>query len=180
MAKRLLSFSIDVSDMKRALRTAPRAVRLGIKSAIKKTTMKAFRRTRSKTPTDRGIARGGWRFRFTNRGLTGEIFNDVDHINVLEYGGFPVRAASRVKRRSAGSFKRGNAILGGHKPGPRTQRARDVRGLEPPAERAGKRSHNSNVSKQAPSGMIRITFRDIQPEFARELENEINKEFAKL
>lgn len=135
---------------------------------------------------------------------TVRLVNKVDYINVLEFGGYPVvslkkRSAKKKtkkkrprrksakeldrarkskgtpKRKQGGSQKashtpvgavvRGGARLGGgYPPGPRTQKDG---GGDPPML--------SNVSRQAPKGMVRKQLAAIRPEFLFDLEEAIDK-----
>lgn len=181
MAKKgsFIKLTVDTEVMVGALREAPLAVRMGIARAVERTTAKAYRRIRNRTPVDRGDARSGWKFRFQNNGTRAIISNNVPYITVLEYGGYPVRPKNTA-RRTPGSFVRGRARLSGFRPGPRTMRASGTGvDLIPKAEPRG-RDMNDNVSRGAPLGMLRITFAEIEPEFVDSLEREIDLAFAGL
>jgi len=84
------------------------------------------------------------------------IENTAAYANVAEYGGWPVRAAATAKPPG---FIRGAAMLGGRTPGPRTQRAP-----------GGKPRMTSNVSRQAPKGMVRATFIELEKPYVADLE----------
>ena len=83
----------------------------------------------------------------------------------------PARVIGPVQQRTrtGPGFVRGNAILGGYPPGPRTQVAP-----------GGTPTMVSNVSKQSPSGMVRQTLGDIQPRFIFDLEEAIDDAFNRL
>lgn len=163
MARPLVSVSFS-NTVTPALASAPRRVQEAVATVVQNTSNVAFNRIRSATPRDRGTAAAGWRRRVA--GNTVFIENNVDHINVLEYGGYPVIPAWK-KRRNPGGLKRGNAFLGGGYPaGPRTVRAPS--GDPPMLQR-------SNVSRQAPRGMVRKTLADIQPQYIFDLSEAIDR-----
>ncbi len=182
MAKPLLSITLDTSGLEKVFRDLPGVAVDVTRRTVLNTGKKAFRRIRNRTPVDRGKARGSWRIRPLKGGLVIEIRGGgkrAPHLGVLELGGYPVRARSRVRNIPAGAFIRGKAVLGGRPPGPRTQRPPRVKGLEPPAKPRG-RALNPNVSKQAPRGMLRITFGEIEPEFVADLEEALDEAFDRL
>ena len=161
-----ISFSDDVTP---ALAEAPQRIQQAVQAVVQQTADKAFSRIQNRTPRDSGEAASGWRKR---QEVPGEgsartvIENDVAHINVLEYGSYPVIPASR-KRTKGGGILRGNAYVGGnYKPGPRTIPAP---GGTPEMLRPG------NVSRQAPRGMVRVTLQEIQPEYVFDLEEAIDR-----
>lgn len=175
----LLTIEFDFTGMERSMRILRRGVPKVLKRVIKRTGDKAFRRTRNRTPVSRGKARGSWKRIVLKGGLVVRIQGGgptAPYINVLEFGGYPVRDKTTA-RRTPGSFARGGAVLGGLPPGRRTRRAPRAQGLDPPAEPSG-RPLNSNVSKQAPRGMLRITFKELESEFARDLERALDRLFA--
>lgn len=132
------------------------------------------------------------------------LVNTVAYINVLEFGGYPVvalkkkkakkkKAKKKATRKSAkdlapgkgkkkkakqggsktakpkhtpsGAIIRGAARLGGgYPPGVRTQK-----------DGGGDPSMLSNVSRQAPKGMVRKNLEAIRPEFFFELEEAIDR-----
>ncbi len=105
------------------------------------------------TPSGKGKARSGWRLVRQSSGsnISIAIKNSVKYINVLEYGGYPVRAISRSKAQR-GAIVRGKGYVGGNfDPGPRTQpsSSTDPLMLKP-----------SNVSSEAPKGMVRNTIKN--------------------
>lgn len=147
-----------------ALQRLPRAIQRAVQEAVQDATERAVQIAKFKTPVDSGQAIGGWRTEQTGRGAKakGAFINDVPYINVLEFGGYPVRPA---RYKVTGSpFFRGAAALGGLPPGPRTQRAP-----------GGKPRMRSNVSKQAPRGMVRSTLQEVEPEFLLDLEARVQR-----
>ena len=156
----MLSFEWTDESLVRALDNLPKETQEAVSKVVEDTTGRAFRIIKNRTPIDRGKAHRGWRQKVS--GSTGKITNDVDYINVLEFGGYPVRRASAGA--SPGTLRRGRAVLGGLPPGPRTQRAP---GGEPPMR--------SNVSKQAPRGMVRSTLQEIEAPFLFDLAENIDR-----
>lgn len=154
-----LSFEFTDKNLVKALSSLPKETQIAVSGVVKKTTDRVFRIVKNKTPVDTGRARAGWRKE--SRGAEGRIVNSVPYINVHEFGGYPVTPAARTSR--TGGFRRGRAVLGGAPPRARTRRAP---GGEPPM--------TSNVSRQAPQGMLRKTFNDIQPRFVVDLVDAIN------
>lgn len=166
MAKRdLLSFEWGDESLIKALANMPKEAEAAISRVVRETTNRAFRIARNRTPVDTGQARAAWKQEA--EGSNGRIVNNAPHINVLEFGGYPVTPARRTRRR--GGFRRGRAILGGARPPEKavgtaaTQRAP-----------GGSPEMRDNVSKQAPRGMVRSTLEDIQPRFLADLEDAIN------
>ena len=137
------------------LKGAPKRVNKEIARVVKETTDDAFQKIKFATPRESGEAQAGWKQREEDDGRTGVMENKVDHINVLEFGPYPVTALSRSGVLRSGALIRGKAQLGGFRPGPRTQRAP-----------GGKPTMRSNVSKQAPRGMVRRTLAELRPGFA--------------
>ena len=135
--------------------------------------MLAFQAAKFKTPADRGTAGGAlsrWKVTSEDGGLTGVVTNDAPHINVLEFGSYPVIPLSK-KPRLSGALTRGRAQLGGdYPPGRRTTKARS--GIVPMLS-------PGNVSKQAPFGMIRRTLVEIQPQFIFDLGEAIDRAYQK-
>ncbi|KKN14489.1 hypothetical protein LCGC14_0995600 [marine sediment metagenome] len=155
----ILSFEWSFDSLTPALKNAPRETQAAVAQVIEKTTDRAFRIVKNRTPVNSGNARRGWRKE--SRGTSGRVFNAVDYINVLEFGPYPVTSANRTSR--SGGIRRGGAILGGAPPARRTQRAP-----------GGEPSMRSNVSRQAPQGMVRKTLKDIEPRFVADLTDAIN------
>ncbi|HEU01433.1 hypothetical protein LCGC14_0273400 [marine sediment metagenome] len=158
----MLTFEFVDEGLAEALRDLPQNVAGAIEKTVRDTTARARNIAKFKTPVDSTKAINGWRIRFEENGQRGVFFNEVPYINVLEFGGYPVRRASAGA--SPGTLRRGRAVLGGLPPGPRTQRAP---GGEPPMR--------SNVSKQAPRGMVRFTLQEIEPAFLFDLSENIDQ-----
>lgn len=154
-----------------ALRKLPREVQDAIDKVVEDTSKKLFDRIVTDTPRDRGQG-GGAVSRWT-RTVDGDqalITNDAPHINVLEFGGYPVRATKgRALAVGVGGFQRGNAVLGGLSPGPRTQ-------IAP----GGSPTMVSNVSRQAPQGMVRQNLARITEPFVFDLEEAIDRAFEDI
>lgn len=171
MARRspFLVFAWKSDKLTPALSNLPRGANRVISDVVKQTSKRAYDKIRYRTPVDRGVKGGAfskWRKRIKRGGLEGVIENDAPYINVLEFGGYPVRKARSGTR---GGFRRGKALLGGLPPGPRTQRAP-----------GGEPRMRSNVSRQAPRGMVRITLQEIEPQFLFDLEHALDRYFAGL
>lgn len=147
-----------------------------IGDAVRKVTKqhadRVYKNIKFSTPTDSGKARAGWKKKLSDRGRaarTVAITNDVEYINVLEHGSYPVRAARNVTD-PRGAIRRGAAYLGGHfPPGPRTVRAP---GGQPKMLAPG------NVSRQAPHGMVRKALGDMQEAYVFDLERAIEEALA--
>lgn len=157
VAKGILVFEWGNDTLTAALEALPKEAEAAVVEVVKDTTARATRIVKNKTPVDRGRLRQGWRAEV--KGLTGRFVNTVAQANVAEFGGWPVTALSRSPKLRPGARIRGRAQLGGHKPGPRTTRAP-----------GGTPSMFSNVSRQAPQGMVRITLKEIQPVFFFDLD----------
>jgi len=166
-SKDLLSFSWSDTSLITAMENLPPEAEAAVARVVSDTTDRAYRKAINKTPVDRGDARRGWKREA--RGRNGRIYNNVEYINVLELGGYPVTPASHASR--TGGFRRGKAILGGAPPPDKrdaggrftgTARTQKAPGGEP--------KMRNNVSKQAPKGMVRDTLREIQPRFMADLE----------
>lgn len=155
--REILSFEWGTNTLARALEALPREAKKATERVVSDTTKRAFRIVRNKTPVDRGTLRDAWRLEIS--GVRGRFVNTAPHANVAEFGGWPVTALSRSKRVRPGAIVRGRAQLGGHKPGPRTRRAG-----------GGQPTMRSNVSRQAPRGMVRLTLEEIKPQFLFDLE----------
>lgn len=170
MARRedLLSFSWGDRNLVEALKNLPKEANAAVSRVVTQTTDRAFRIAKNKTPVDSGEARSAWRR--VIHGTEGKIVNNAPHINVLEFGGYPVTPARTATRR--GGFRRGRAILGGAPPprggrsGRGTARTQRAPGGDP--------SMRHNVSKQAPRGMVRSTLEELQPRFLADLDDAIN------
>lgn len=156
----IITCTVDASDALRAFTRLERELPDAVAAGIQETGTLAQGRIRTNTPVDKGRARSSWRRRSLDAGKVVEIFSNVPYINVLEFGGYPVRAASLLSFQPPGSFRRGRAFLGGARPGPRTRRPASVSGLDPTAQPFG-RQINANVSTQAPRGIVRLVLRDI-------------------
>jgi hypothetical protein len=153
-------FSWTTDTLTDALKALPANARKAVRDTIKETTKRAVKIAKFRTPVDTGRAIEAWETKFEDGGLTGVVTNDAPYINVLEFGGYPVRKATA----GAEGFRRGNAILGGRPPGPRTQRAP-----------GGDPEMRSNVSRQAPHGMVRSTLIAIAPQFEFDLNEALDK-----
>ena len=154
-----------------ALRKLPREVQEAIDKVVADTSEKLFNRIVTDTPRDRGQGGGAVsRWTRTVQAAQALIKNDAPHINVLEFGGYPVRAIKgRTLASGVGGFQRGNAVLGGLSPGPRTQ-------IAP----GGSPTMISNVSRQAPQGMVRQNLERITAPFVFDLEEAIDKAFEDI
>ncbi len=156
----LLDFEWTNLDLSDALEELPETARKAIAETIDDTTERAIKIVKFKTPVDSGRAISGWEKSTEDGGLKGVFSNDTPYINVLEFGGYPVRSAASGQ----GGFRRGNAVLGGLPPGPRTQRAP-----------GGDPEMRDNVSKQAPRGMVRATLQEIEPQFVFDLNEALDE-----
>lgn len=161
-----IDFNDQVADV---LKNAPSRVSKAIDRVVKGIAATAFVRIKLATPRDSGFAAGNWQR--TDLGKLSIISNSTPYIGVLEFGGYPVVAigaggAGGIFGGGAGGSKliRGKAALGGFDPGPRTQRAP-----------GGTPKMLSNVSRQAPSGMVRKVLKDIEPEFVFDLEEALDR-----
>ena len=157
----MLTFEFTDKSLIKAVESLPSETQTALAAVVKATTEKATKLIKGKTPVESGKAKAGWKSK--SRGVSGAIFNNVDYINVLELGGYPVRSAKRATRQAVGGFRRGNAILGGLSPGPKTRRAA-----------GGAPAMTSNVSKKAPKGMVRSTLEEIEPQFVIDITDAIN------
>ena len=160
-----LEFEFVDEGLVEALQNLPESTQRAIKDTVRATTLRGQQIVKFKTPVDSGKAINAWKTRFENNGERGVFFNDTPYINVIEFGGYPVRASSAGA--SLGTLRRGNAVLGGLPPGPRTQRAP-----------GGQPQMRSNVSKQAPRGMVRSTLIELEPQFTFDLAEAIEREFV--
>lgn len=155
-----------------AMKKLPKEVQDAVKKVVAETAKTVFDRIKRDTPRDRGTAAKNWKRKTkTNKsGTTSTISNNTPYINVLEYGGYPVVPASRAGGAStSGGIVRGNAVLGVGPPGPRTQRAT-----------GGSPTMRSNVSSQAPAGMVRQNLERIAQRFEFDLEEAIDKAFEDI
>lgn len=159
----LISFEWVSDTLTEAMEAIPQETEAAISQVVETTTDRAFRIVKNRTPVDSGEARRGWRQEM--RGSTGFIVNNVDYINVLEFGPYPVTPASHTQRRG---LRRGRAVLGGAPPPRGRGTARTTRAP------GGQPSMRSNVSKQAPKGMVRITLQEIEPRFVVDIADAIN------
>ena len=181
------------------LKKLPKQVRDAIAGVVNDTGEILLQRIKDDTPRDRGSAGGAsskWRSKKTGRG-TITISNDAPHINVLEFGGYPVvadrkkkaakkkkakkkkkkrpriarapGAKKRTNERTGPGRRRGGARLGGFPPGPRTQVAP-----------GGSPTMTSNVSRQAATGMVRQNLSRIQDRFVFLLEEAVEQAFSDI
>ena len=162
--KNLISFEWTDESLVTAVGLVPFETEHAVSEVVRKTTNRAFKIVKNRTPVDRGRARRGWKKE--TRGTEGRFFNDVAYINVLEFGPYPVTATKRTSR--SGVIRRGKGSLGGAVPP-------SVRGTAKTQRTPGGRpTMRSNVSKQAPQGMVRITLQEIEPRFVVDLVDAIN------
>lgn len=163
----LISISID-NPIGPALRKLPREVQEAIEGVVEDTSETLFTRIVTDTPRDSGNAAERWTR--TVQGDQAVLTNDAEQINVLEFGGYPVIPSSRSRPNATGpGITRGNAVLGGYPPGPRTQ-----------IGEGGSPIMTSNVSRQAPSGMVRQNLERIQEPFVFNLEEAIDQAFSDI
>lgn len=159
----MIEFSGNLGQI---LSRLPRTLQAGLTETVERQGDRIFRRVKNRTPVDSGGARRRWKRKKSRSVRTGvielDMTNDADHINVLEFGGYPVTPANRTRR--TGGFRRGAAILGGAPPGPRTRRAP-----------GGQPQMTSNVSKQAPRGMLRSALQDSEAEFLTRIDARIQR-----
>lgn len=160
-----LEFEFIDEGLVEALENLPRNAQEAVIKTVRDTTRRARNIVVFKTPVDRGTLINGWKVRLENGGERGVFFNDVPYANVAEFGGWPVRSLARAA--GPGTLIRGNAVLGGLPPGPRTQRAP-----------GGEPNMRSNVSKQAPQGMVRSTLIEIEPQFVFDLAENLDEALA--
>ena len=136
-----------------------------VKQLVAETTERTLKKIRYRTPIDTARAFRGWKIKFTRGGLEGTISSSIPYIAVLEFGGYPVRP---LKWDPNGpGFVRGAGRLGGKMPGRRTTRAP-----------GGDPKMTSNVSRQAPKGMVRITFLDTEKQLERDLKELVDRLLA--
>ena len=162
-----LEFEFQDEGLVEALANLPKNAQDAIVETVKQTTERGRNIVKFKTPTDSGRAINGWDIRYENGGERGVFFNEVPYINVLEYGGYPVRPIARASSAAVGAFIRGKAVLGGLSPGPRTQRSQ-----------GGAPIMRNNVSKQAPQGMVRSTLIELEDQFIFDLQEALDKALA--
>lgn len=153
-----------------ALQNAPALVEQAVQEVVRETGERIFNQIKLSTPRDSGKAAGGWDLSYQQAqggaAATAVIENDVPYINVLEHGGYPVIPLSRQPRLPG--VRRGRAQLdGAYPPGPRTQRAP-----------GGQPTMLTNVSRQAPQGMVRVAFARAQDRFVFDLEEAIDRALA--
>ena len=161
MADEILAFEWGNDTLNAAIAALPKEAAAAVGQVVKDTTNRATRIAKNKTPVDRGDLRRAWRSDV--KGLEGRFVNTAPQANVAEFGGWPVTALGKKGKLRPGARIRGRAQLGGHKPGRRTQRAP-----------GGEPQMFSNVSRQAPQGMVRITLKEIQPAFMFDLDDALD------
>ncbi len=159
--KDILGFEWGNDSLSRAIAALPKEAEAAVTQVVKDTTERATRIVKNKTPVDKGALRRAWRS--DTSGVKGRFVNDAPQANVAEFGGWPVTALGKGGKLRPGARIRGRAQLGGHKPGRRTQRAP-----------GGEPTMFSNVSRQAPQGMVRITLKEIQPAFMFDLDDALD------
>lgn len=153
----------------RGLRQLPQKVKAAVNKVVEETSDRLFQRIKNDTPRDRGDLAGAWSRSVTTRGRA-TIRNTRDYANVAEFGGWPVIPNSRARTNATGpGLVRGQATLGGYPPGPRTQ-------IAP----GGSPTMLSNVSRQAPKGMVRQNLDRITDRFVFDLEEAIDRAFAEI
>lgn len=152
-------------------RRLPRKVEQAIEKVVDDTSKLLFDRIVTDTPRDRGTG-GGLVSRWTRTVVMGQavIKNDAPHANVAEFGGWPVIPNSKGRPNATGpGLPRGGATLGGYPPGPRTQ-------IAP----GGSPVMISNVSRQAPEGMVRQNLERIEDRFVFDLEEAVDQAFSDI
>lgn len=163
-----LTISNPISE---ALKTMPREVERAVDKVVVDTADRIEQRIKDDTPRDRGQG-GGAVSRWTKtKTKSGEVTlrNDAPQINVLEFGGYPVVPNSKNRPNATGGTVRGNATLGGYPPGPRTQ-------IAP----GGSPTMTSNVSRQAPRGVVRQNLERAQDRFVFDLEEAIDRAYQEI
>ena len=170
MANDLIRIKIE-NPLTRSLNKLPKKVQDAIKEVVKDTGGKVFDRIVRDTPRDRGSGGGASsKWKKSQRGLVLTITNDAPHINMLEFGGYPVKPKWHKRTNATGpGFVRGNAILGGYPPGEGTQ-----------ISAGGSPVMTSNVSSLAPDGMVRKTLDAIAEPFADNLGAAIREAFSDI
>lgn len=163
-----IEFEFIDKGLAAALQNLPVNVQNAVVKTVAETTDRAREIVRFKTPVDSQKLFNGWRTRSEEQGLRGVFFNNVAYAAVLEFGGYPVR--KRTATASPGTLIRGKAVLGGLPPGVRTQRATGFF-----STLFGAQTMRSNVSKQAPQGMVRSTLIEIEPQFVFDLAENIDR-----
>lgn len=162
-----MTVTLDVGPFAKILRRVPGASDQAIRIAVARVGAIAFNRTRIRTPSASGRARAGWQMRSIDGGKVVEIFNRVPYAGVLEFGGYPVRAARRAR---SGGIPAGRALLGGLPPGIKTMRP--IGGDFDEKAKPGGAAFNSNVTRQAPQGMMRVSLKEVdERDFAPALED---------
>lgn len=159
--QRLIQFRWTKDTLSVAFRKLPENVRRAVNEVVDKTIDRVFAIVKFSTPVDTGAALAAWEIERDGAGA-GRVVNRTAYINVLEFGGYPVRPARGAM--PPGSFQRGNAFLGGLPPGPRTM-------VSP----AGEPPMTSNVSKQAPHGMVRKALGEVEEQFEFDLEEAVER-----
>lgn len=151
-----------------ALDRMPVKVQRAIEKVVSDTSALLEQRIKNDTPRDSGKAAAAWSREV--QGSQAVLTNKSPYANVLEYGGYPVVPNSHERTNATGpGLVRGNATLGGYPPGPRTQVAP-----------GGSPTLISNVSRQAPKGMVRQNLERIQDRFVFDLEEAIDTAFAEI
>lgn len=159
--QRLIQFKWARDTLTTTMKRLPASVRSAVNAVVDKTIDRVFAIVKFSTPVDTGAALQAWEIERNGDG-TGRVVNRTAYINVLEFGGYPVRRATGPM--PPGSFRRGNAYLGGLPPGPRTMTAPSG---EPPT--------TSNMSKQAPHGMVRKALGEVEDAFEFDLEEAVER-----
>ena len=144
-----LKFEMADKGLTPTLQKLPKSIQDVVHKVVAETTKRAAAIAKFKTPVDTGNAIDGWVVEKPGRGNNpkGAFVNRVPYINVLEFGGYPVRKGP---------------TFGGRPPGPRTMTAP-----------SGDPAMKSNVSRQAPRGMVRLTLIEIEPQFLADLEEQL-------
>lgn len=165
MANPLVSFVWETDTIETHMAKLPARFVEAVGRVVRDTTTRLFAIIKFSTPVATGRALAAWKLTITPNtdGAAGVVTNDTPYINVLEFGGYPVRASPPADP-TPGSFRRGSALLGGFPPGPRTQ-----------GGTGGDPVTASNVSKQAPHGMVRAAIGSVEDQFAADLERAIER-----
>jgi len=159
--QRLIQFKWTRDTLTTTMKRLPASVRSAVNEVVDKTIDRVFAIVKFSTPTDTGAALAAWEIERSGAG-SGRVVNRTAYINVLEFGGYPVRPARGPM--PPGSFQRGNAYLGGLPPGPRTM-----------ASPGGEPTTTSNMSKQAPHGMVRKALGEVEEQFEFDLEEAVER-----
>jgi hypothetical protein len=176
----VLTLTID-NPIGEELKKLPKKVQDAVKKVVRDTGKRVEKRIRLDTPRDRGTAAAGWKSteQRVPGGVEVTLTNKVPYINVLEFGGYPVKPKWHKRTNATGpGIPRGDAILGGYPPGPRTQKGEDA--FVPDVLEGVTPGMNDNVSRQAPSGMVRQNLIRIQPRFQFDLEEAVAEAYADI